>query len=156
MHALGGLLLQIPIVNEAEWPVIALVVGVVGAVVAAGWRAYIAISDRIEKSREKELAIDRERREWTSSESEKNRQFFQGITQDFKEALWQMETRRDQNAEDQGAVLNKMADTLAQVAKNMEAHDKTVNDKVVGVLSRIDEQTRPRTTVNKGSSRGAG
>jgi len=153
MHALGGLLLQIPVVDAAEWPVIALLVAIVGAVIALGWKGYQAISDRLDKAREKDLAIDRERREWTSSESEKNRQFFQGITQDFKEALWQMETRRDQNAEDQGAVLKQMSETMSRVAASMDKHDQTVNDKVVTALGRIEEQTRARTTANKGPSR---
>jgi len=148
MHTIGGLL-QIPIVDAAEWPVIALLVAIVGAVLGVCWKAYLEISSRIEKAREKELAVDKERREWSSSESEKTRSFLQAITQDFKEALWQMETRRDQNAEDQGQVLAKMADTLAQVAKNMETHDKVVNEKVVGVLTRIYEQTRPRNQVNR-------
>jgi hypothetical protein len=129
---------------------------VLTVVAGAGWKVFLVVSERIEKAKEKDLAADRERREWTSSESEKNRVHFAEITRDFKEALWHMETRREQNAEEQGAVLAKMSETMSQMASSMKDHDKTVNEKVVGVLSRIDEQTRPRTAVNKGSSRGAG
>ena len=71
------------------------------------------------------------------------------ITNDFKEALWQMETRRDQNAEDQGQVLAKMSETLSKMASSINDHDKTVNDKVVTALGRIEEQTRPRSQVNR-------
>ena len=154
MHAAGGLLLQTGI--PEDYKILIAIMAVLTVIAGAGWKVYLVVSDKIEKAKDKDLAIDRERREWTSSEAEKNRKHFTETTRDFKEALYQMETRRDQNAEDQGQVLSKMADTLAQVAKNMETHDKTVNDKVVGVLSRIDEQTRPRSNVSKGSSRGAG
>ena len=154
-QATGGLLLEVVGIPE-DYKILIAIMAVLTVVAGAGWKVFLVVSERIEKAKEKDLAADRERREWTAAESEKNRTHFTEITRDFKEALWQMETRRDQNAEDQGHVLAKMADTLSQVAKNMETHDKVVNEKVVGVLVRIDEQTRPRSNVSKGSSRGAG
>ena len=154
-QATGGLLLEVVGIPE-DYKILIAIMAVLTVVAGAGWKVVLVVSERIEKSNEKDLAADRERREWTAAESEKNRTHFTEITRDFKEALWQMETRRDQNAEDQGQVLSKMADTLAQVAKNMETHDKTVSDFVVKRLERIEENTKPRSNVSKGSSRGAG
>lgn len=158
IHA-GGLLLQTGI--PEDYKILIAIVAVLGIVAGAAWKVYLVVADRIEKAREKEiaaddarrekeLAIDRERREWTSGEAEKSRVHLTEITRDFKEALYQMEVRRDQNAEDQGQVLTKMAETLSRMAANMDNHDKTVNEKVVQRLERIEEQTRPRTTVSKG------
>jgi DNA anti-recombination protein RmuC len=169
MLYVGGLLLQSIVDPYAEYKIIGVIMAVLAVVAGAAWKVYQAVSDRLEKAREKEIladkdrrekeiAIDRERREWTSNEASKSREHLSRITQDFKEALYQMETRRDQNGETQSEALNKLAESMSKLAQDMGAHNQTVNEQVVKRLERIEQNTQPRNQTNpgKGSSRGAG
>ena len=170
MHAAGGLLLQ-TVDPFAQWPVIGLVVTVLG--LAAGVVKWFWEERKKEIIRTEEIA--EKQRVWQSSEADKQRIWQEARNKEWQAALFELESRRDQNDEIIASKLSQHdkeradadhqnANTQLQIAEALKVHHeqaRTILEKVTDMHGRviiIERNTQPRNQANpgKGSSRGAG
>jgi hypothetical protein len=158
---------------KSEFPII-LVIALCLIAAFVGVKKILTWSfDQRQSEVERVEAAEEKRNAWQEREAEKTRNWQELQNKRWQDALFTLESRRDQNDE---VIANKLSQhdkeraeadhqtsiTQLQIAEALKVHHAqaaTILDKVIDMHGRvitIESNTKPRSQVNKGTSRGAG